>query len=183
VGVGDVLIGAAANLIGYHGISKASHAKDKLVEMIHLNETLYACGLACSTEGKATPSGTYLIDLMLANVCKLNVTRFPYEIARLAEDLAGGLMVTLPSEADFRNPDTGPYLEKYLRGVSGVATECRLRMLRLVENLTIGAAAVAYRTESMHGAGPPQAMKVMIERQGNLEYKKLLARELAGINN
>jgi 4-hydroxybutyryl-CoA dehydratase/vinylacetyl-CoA-Delta-isomerase len=183
VGVGDVLIGAAANLIDYHGISKASHAKDKLVEMIHLNETLYACGLACSTEGKATPSGTYLIDLMLANVCKLNVTRFPYEIARLAEDLAGGLMVTLPSEADFRNPDTGPYLEKYLRGVSGVATECRLRMLRLVENLTIGAAAVAYRTESMHGAGPPQAMKVMIERQGNLEYKKLLARELAGINN
>jgi len=97
--------------------------------MIHLNETLYACGLACSTEGKATPSGTYLIDLLLANICKLNVTRFPYEIARIAEDLAGGLMVTLPSEADLRNPVTGPYMEKYLQGVSGLTTECRLRML------------------------------------------------------
>ena len=35
-------------------------------------------------------AGTYLIDLLLANVCKLNVTRFPYEIARLAQDIAGG---------------------------------------------------------------------------------------------
>jgi 4-hydroxybutyryl-CoA dehydratase/vinylacetyl-CoA-Delta-isomerase len=181
VGVGDVLIGAVANLMDYQGISNASHARDKLVEMIHLNETLYACGLACSTEGKATPSGTYLIDLLLANICKLNVTRFPYEIARIAEDLAGGLMVTLPSEADLRNPVTGPYMEKYLQGVSGLATECRMRMLRLVENITIGAAAVAYRTESMHGAGPPQAMKIVIGRQADLGHKKKLAEELAGI--
>ncbi len=181
VGVGDVLIGAIANLMDYQGISNASHARDKLVEMIHLNETLYACGLACSTEGRATASGTYLIDLLLANICKLNVTRFPYEIARLAEDLAGGLMVTLPSEADLRNPATGPYMEKYLQGVCGTATECRLRMLRLVENITIGAAAVAYRTESMHGAGPPQAMKVVIGRQADLDHKKGLARTLAGI--
>jgi aromatic ring hydroxylase len=35
--------------------------------------------------------------MLLANVCKQNVTRFPYEIARLAEDIAGGLMVTMPS--------------------------------------------------------------------------------------
>lgn len=181
VGVGDVLIGAVANLMDYQGISKASHARDKLVEMIHLNETLYACGLACSTEGTATPSGTYLIDLLLANICKLNVTRFPYEIARIAEDLAGGLMVTLPAEADLRNPLTGPYIEKYLQGVCDTATECRMRMLRLVENLTIGAAAVAYRTESMHGAGPPQAMKVVIGRQADLSHKKKLAEELAGI--
>jgi 4-hydroxybutyryl-CoA dehydratase/vinylacetyl-CoA-Delta-isomerase len=181
VGVGDVLIGAVANLLDYHGLSNVSHAKDKLVEMIHLNETLYACGLACSAEGKATASGTYLIDLMLANVCKLNVTRFPYEIARLAEDLAGGLMVTLPSEADLNNPETGPYIKKYLMGMSGIATECRLRMLRLVENITIGATAVAYRTESMHGAGPPQAMRIMIARQADLEHKKKLARDLAGI--
>ncbi len=183
VGVGDVLIGAVANLLDYHGLSNAAHARDKLVEMIHLNETLYACGLACSTEGAATGSGVYLIDLLLANVCKLNVTRFPYEIARLAEDLAGGLMVTAPSEFDLKNTETGPYIEKYLRGISGISAECRLRMLRLVENITLGAAAVAYRTESMHGAGSPQAMKVMITRQARLEEKKRMARVLAGLKD
>jgi len=182
VGVGDVLIGAAAMLADYNGAAKASHIKDKIIEMIHLNETLYSCGIACSSQGFRTASGTYLIDLLLANVCKQNVTRYPYEIARLAEDIAGGLLVTMPSEKDFRDPKIGPYLDKYLKGVASVPTEHRLRMLRLVENLTLGCAAVGYRTESMHGAGSPQAQRVMISRQANLEHKKKLARVIAGID-
>ena len=182
VGVGDVLIGAAALAADYNGAAKASHVKDKLIEMTHLNETLYCCGIACSAEGHPTASGNYLIDLLLANVCKQNVTRFPYEICRLAEDIAGGLVVTAPSEADFRDEKLGPVIDKYLKGIAGVSTENRLRILRLIENLTLGTAAVGYRTESMHGAGSPQAQRIMIARQGNLEMKKLLAKKLAHIS-
>ena len=181
VGVGDVLIGAAAVIADYNGAGKASHIKDKLIEMTHLNETLYCCGIACSAEGHPTDSGNYLIDLLLANVCSQNITRFPYEIVRLAEDIAGGLMVTAPSEADLRDPKLGPVIDKYLRGVNEVSTENRLRMLRLIENLCLGAAAVGYRTESMHGAGSPQAQRIMIARQGNLAHKKELAKALAHI--
>jgi 4-hydroxybutyryl-CoA dehydratase/vinylacetyl-CoA-Delta-isomerase len=181
VGVGDVLIGAAAVAAEYNGAAKASHIKDKLIEMTHLNETLYCCGIACSAEGHATESGNYIIDMLLANVCKQNVTRFPYEIVRLAEDIAGGIMVTAPSEADFRDPKLGPIVDKYLRGVSGVSTENRLRILRLIENLALGTAAVGYRTESMHGAGSPQAQRIMISRQSNLAMKKELAKSIAHI--
>ena len=181
VGVGDVLIGAAALAADYNGAHKASHLKDKLIEMTHLNETLYSSGIACSSEGTKTESGNYIIDLLLANVCKQNVTRFPYEIVRLAEDIAGGLMVTAPSEKDFRHPELGPYVEKYLRGVASVSTENRLKILRLVENLCLGTAAVGYRTESMHGAGSPQAQRIMIARQGNLAQKKELAKAIAKI--
>ena len=181
VGVGDVLIGAAALAADYNGAAKASHIKDKLIEMTHLNETLYCCGIACSAEGHPTESGNYIIDLLLANVCKQNVTRFPYEIVRLAEDIAGGLVVTAPSEADFRDPKLGPVIDKYLRGVASVSTENRLRVLRLIENLALGTAAVGYRTESMHGAGSPQAQRIMIARQGNLEHKKELAKAIAHI--
>lgn len=181
VGVGDVLIGATALAAEYNGADKASHVKDKIIEMTHLNETLYACGIACSSEGLKTASGTYLINLLLANVCKQNVTRFPYEIARLAEDVAGGLMVTMPSEKDLKHPEIGRYINKYLSGVKTVPPEHRLRILRLIENLTLGTAAVGYRTESMHGAGSPQAQRIMIQRQGNLEHKKELAKRLAGI--
>lgn len=181
VGVGDVLIGATASVAEYNGVENSASVKDKITEMIHLNETLYACGLACSLEGKATRSGNYLVDLLLANVCKLNVTRFPYEIARLAEDVAGGLMVTMPFEADLRNPETAGFMQKYFCGVDGVSVEDRLRMLRLIENLTLGPGAVAYRTESMHGAGSPQAQRIMITRQADMAEKKKLARALAGI--
>ena len=181
VGVGDVLIGAAAVAADYNGCAKASHIKDKLIEMTHLNETLYCCGIACSAEGHPTASGNYMIDLLLANVCKQNVTRFPYEIVRLAEDIAGGLMVTAPSEADFRDPKLGPVIDKYLKAAPGVSTENRLRILRLIENLSLGTAAVGYRTESLHGAGSPQAQRIMIARQGNLPMKKDLAKKLAHI--
>ena len=183
VGVGDVLIGAAALAADYNGAAKASHIKDKLIEMIHLNETLYACGIACSSEGTKTQAGNYQIDLLLANVCKQNVTRYPYEIARLAEDIAGGIMVTMPSEADFRSKEVGHYVEKYLRGVDSVPTEDRMRVLRLIENMTLGTAAVGYRTESLHGAGSPQAQRIMIARQGNLEAKKELAKNIARIRS
>lgn len=182
VGVGDVLIGASALAADYNGAARASHIKDKLIEMIHLNETLYACGIACSAEGTKTLSGNYFVDTLLANVCKQNVTRFPYEIARLAEDIAGGLMVTMPSEQDFRNETLRPYLEKYLVGVDGVPTVDRMRVLRLIENITLGTAAVGYRTESMHGAGSPQAQRIMISRQGNIAGKKALAKRICGID-
>ena len=181
VGVGDVLIGAAALAADYNGAHKASHLKDKLIEMVHLNETLYACGIACSAEGSKTASGNYIIDLLLANVCKQNVTRFPYEIARLAQDIAGGLMVTMPSEKDLRHPEIGKVVEKYFKGVASVPTEYRMRILRLIENLTLGTAAVGYTTESMHGAGSPQAQRIMISRQGNIAQKKELAKAIAGI--
>lgn len=181
VGVGDVLIGAAATAAEYNGAKKASHVKDKIIEMTHLNETLYSCGIACSCEGCKTKAGNYQIDLLLANVCKQNVTRYPYEIARLAEDIAGGLMVTMPSEKDLKDPKTGPYIDKYLKGVASVSTENRMRILRLIENITLGSAAVGYRTESMHGAGSPQAQRIMISRQSNLEEKKKLAKNIAKI--
>lgn len=181
VGVGDVLIGASALAAEYNGVARASHIKDKLIEMMHLNETLYCCGIACSAEGSKTQSGNYMIDLLLANVCKQNVTRFPYEIARLAEDIAGGIMVTAPSEADLRGEETGKWVKKYLVGAADVPVENRIRILRLIENLCLGTAAVGYRTESMHGAGSPQAQRIMISRQGNLPMKKELAKKIAKI--
>ena len=181
VGVGDVLVGAAALAADYNGVPRASHVKDKLIEMTHLNETIYSSALACSYEGSPTASGAYLIEMLLANVCKHNVTRFPYEICRLAEDIAGGLMVTLPSEKDFRSPELNGYIDKYLRGVDSVPTEHRMRILRLIENLTLGTGAVGYRTESMHGAGSPQAQRIMIARLSNMEHKKSLAKHIAKI--
>jgi 4-hydroxybutyryl-CoA dehydratase/vinylacetyl-CoA-Delta-isomerase len=180
-GLGDVLIGASAAIADYNGVSNASHIKDKLVEMTHLNETIFGTGIASSFQSHKTTAGNYQNDDMLANVCKHNVTRFPYELSRLAQDIAGGLMVTMPSEQDFRSPEAGPLLEKYLKGRKGVSTENRVRVLRLIENMTLGRNAVGYLTESMHGAGSPQAQRIQIARQMQLEYKKKLAKNLANV--
>jgi len=180
-GLGDVMIGAAATIAEYNGADQASHVKDKLVEMTHLNETIFSSGIASSHEAKPLASGIYMNDAMLSNVCKHNVTRFPYEIARLAQDLAGGLLVTLPSEQDFNHELTGPLLKKYFKGRADVPVENRMRILRLIENMTLGRNAVGYLTESMHGAGSPQAQRIQILRTMEVAKKKEHAQKLADI--
>ncbi len=176
-GVSDVVIGAAAVMADMSGYGKAGHVKEKINEMIHLTESLYACSIACSAEGKPTAAGNYYVDPLLANVGKHNVTRLIYDIDRLAQDIGGGLTATLPSESDLRHPEIGKYVDKYFKGVATVPTEDRMRIARLIENMTGGTALV----ESMHGAGSPQAQKVMYSKLGNLEHKKKLALHIAGI--
>lgn len=182
-GVGDVLIGAAAEAADLNGAAGASHIKDKLVEMTHLNETIRGGALASAHEGDALPSGVFINDAMLANVAKQNVTRFPFDIARLAQDIAGGLMVTMPSEQDLRHEEIGPLIQKYLVGRENVSAEERMRILRLIENLTLGRNAVGYLTESLHGAGSPQAQRIQIARGADLPGKRRLARKLAGLTS
>jgi len=178
-GVSDVLVGACALASAYQGTQKASHIRDKLAEMMHLAETIYAGSVACSAMGFRTASGAYYPDPVLANCTKLNVSRNVYEIARLAHDVAGGIIATLPFESDLRSPEVGPYVEKYMAGAAGVSTEARIRILRLIETMTGGTALV----ESMHGAGSPQAQKVMYQRLGNLDMKIRWAKKLAGIQD
>ncbi len=180
-GLGDVMVGAAATIAEYNGLEKVSHIRDKLVEMTHLNETIYSSSIASAYESKPLASGAWINDSMLANVCKHNVTRFPYEIARLAQDLAGGLMVTLPSQQDFESEHTGELLEKYFKGRNDIPTQDRVKILRLIENMTLGRNAVGYLTESLHGAGSPQAQRIQIHRAMKVADKKWHAKKLAGI--
>lgn len=180
-GLGDVMVGAAASAAEFNGVDAVSHIKDKLVEMTHLNETIYSSGIASSYSAKALPSGAVINDAMLSNVCKHNVTRFPYEISRIAQDIAGGLMVTMPSEKDLNSQDVGDIVKKFLKGREDIPVEARMRILRLIENMTLGRNAVGYLTESMHGAGSPQAQRIQILRGMELERKKGYAQTLAGI--
>jgi 4-hydroxybutyryl-CoA dehydratase/vinylacetyl-CoA-Delta-isomerase len=176
-GLMDVLTGAVSYLSQIQGTAKGSHVRDKITEMIHLSETLYSSSIACSAEGWPTPSGAYMVDTMLANVCKQNVTRFHFEVARLAVDLAGGFIATLPSEYDLRSEDVGHLVKKYFSGVGEIPTEERIKIGRLIEAMTGGTALA----ESMHGAGSPQAQRIMIFREANLAEKIKLAKALARV--
>lgn len=178
VGIGDVVIGAASLLARANGVRHTSGVRRKLSEMIHLNETMYACGLAAAAEARATPAGTFMPDVALSNVTKLNVTRFPFEIARLAADIAGGAMLTLPSQQDLDHPEIGPLVDKYLAGSPEVPTRERMALMRLLEFLTHGSGAVYYLHESLHGAGAPDAMRIVLEREISLDAHEAAARAL-----
>ena len=178
VGLADVVIGGSNWIADAHGIANASHIIDKLTEMIAMAETCWSCALACSYEGYRTPSGAYHINPLLANVTKLNITRMVYEWMRVAQDIAGGKIITLPTEKDLDNPETGEILKKCFSGREGVPVQDIIKMLRLIENMSVGAGL----PEAMHGAGSPAAQKIMIARRSGIDIKMDLAKTVAGIN-
>ena len=87
----------------------------------------------------------------------------------------------MPSIDDQNHPDIGMFIKKYMVGKSGESSEKRMRLLRLIENITLRTGAVSYLTESIHGAGSPQAQKIMIRRLSNIESAKLCALNHCGI--
>jgi 4-hydroxybutyryl-CoA dehydratase/vinylacetyl-CoA-Delta-isomerase len=173
----DVLIGATVALADVQGTAKASHVRDKLAEMAHLAETMYSGALACSYECQSLPSGTALPDPVLANTAKFNVARYYPEVTRLAQDIAGGFLATMVSERELDNPRVAPFVRKYYRARADVPAEDRLRLGRLIENMT-GATPIV---ECMHGAGSPQAQKVVVQRLTDWGARRKLAERILGI--
>ncbi|MFH0845470.1 MAG: 4-hydroxyphenylacetate 3-hydroxylase N-terminal domain-containing protein [Pseudomonadota bacterium] len=174
----DLLIGAVKLMAEYNGVDKEAHVIDKLTEMSILTETVWGLALASATNGKATPSGAFLPDPLLTNVAKLQSTRAFYELMKIAIDLTGGLIVTVPSMKDLHHPQVGPLLDKYFKGVAHVPTEHRLRIVRFIQALVGGPVAGALH----HSGGPMQNQKIVIYRGVDFEEKKRHVKALAGIS-
>ena len=177
-GNADILLGATALLSEIHGTIKNSIVRDKLTEIVHLVETIYASAVGSSALGTKLPAGNWFVDPLLANTVKQNVTRFLYQVGRLAHDLGGGLLSTLPSDADFRSEEIGGLLTKYFAGRQGFATEEKRKLCRYIENMT----SVATLVEALHGAGSPQAQRIVMLRQADLPKKAEMAKKVIGIS-
>jgi 4-hydroxybutyryl-CoA dehydratase/vinylacetyl-CoA-Delta-isomerase len=176
----DCMIGTALTMMDYNGTSRASHLKQKVVDMVHRAETLYGCCLAASYEGRKEPSGNYFIDTALANASKIHEGKEMAEAIRLMVDICGGFVSDLPSDRDLANPEIGPLIKKYLKGVQDVPVENRVKMFRLAEKLAMESADAI---SDIHGGGSPEAHRVTILRETDLEAKKKAAKRLAGIED
>jgi len=177
-GVGDVIIGAAATAADYNNLAKVSHVNNKIAEMLKITEAIYGCSIAASVESLPTPSGIYTVDPVLSNVSKLYEGKELHEVIRMMIEIAGGMVADLPSEKDMANPEIGPLLQKYLKGVEGVSTEDRMRLFRLIEKLAFESRDIV---SNIHGAGSPETHRLTILRNADIESKKKLAKKLAGI--
>lgn len=174
----DCMVGTALMAMDYNGTAKAGHLKQKVIDMIHRAETLYGCSLAASYEGRQEPSGTYFIDTVMANASKIHEGKEMAEAIRMMVDVCGGFVADLPSDRDFENPEIGSLVKKYMQGASGVDVENRIKLFRLAEKLALESADTV---SDIHGGGSPEAHRVTIMRETDLESKKKAVKRLAGI--
>ncbi len=176
----DAFVGAAIAVSEANGISKAGHVRDKLAWLLGYAETVrgltqLAAQRAHSEQGIAYP------DVMTTNLAKLTFARDFHRALELLQDLAGGLLVTGPSGADWESPELGPLLRKYLVGAS--PAEERVRLINLVSDLTTRLYGGYQAVLAVHAEGSIEAEKLQMLRAYDAEPALALARRLAGIES
>ena len=179
-GFGDLLIGAGVLMSQANGLDPegTAHIRDRLVELIKIVEGFYACGVAASVYGFQDPSGIFQPDGVFANVGKLLLATQIYDMHRLAHEVSGGLIVTLPGPDEDHNPETAGNLAAMLQTREDVPHEKRMAVARLMEDLTASDEAGWYSVISLHGGGSPEAMKREIYRYYPIEDRVEVVRKL-----
>ena len=104
-GNADVLIGATAKMTRILRDRCEQHRQGQAGGDDPPNETTYASAIGSSALGYQLPCGSFMVDPMMANTVKQNITRNVYQIGRLTHDLAGGFLATMPDEKSLDNPE------------------------------------------------------------------------------
>ena len=181
-GFGDLLIGAGALMCEANGFSDPgakSNLRDPMVELIKITEGFYACGVAASVYGTADPHyGNFMPEPVFANIGKLLLATQIYDMHRLAHEVSGGLIVTLPGPDEDHNPATAATLAEVLRANPAVPYDKRIEVARFIEDLTASYQGGWYSVISLHGGGSPAAMKQEIWRQYPVGDKVALVERL-----
>jgi len=166
-GFGDLLIGAGALMCEANGFDPGAHAslREPMVELIKIVEGFYACGVAASVYAtRDDRSGVFMPEPVFANIGKLLLSHQIYDMHRLAHEVSGGLIVTLPGPDEDHNPATAATLSEVLRANPAVPYDKRIEVARFVEDLTASYQGGWYSVISLHGGGSPAAMKQEIWR-------------------
>jgi 4-hydroxybutyryl-CoA dehydratase/vinylacetyl-CoA-Delta-isomerase len=133
----ELFTGAAAAMAEYNGVAKAAHVRDKLTWLVMYTEAVEVLGMAaCEHCSREPDSDLVYPNPMYANICKLYFADNWHQATKYIQDIAGGIVATCPSSKDYFNPETHDLLDKYLGGRDGVPTENRLRMAKLIRDLT-----------------------------------------------
>lgn len=177
--IGELFCGAAALAAEYHGLERAGAIRSKVARLAMYTALTRAARLAAASEcrfadGIAVPNGAY------SNAGKHYFASEFHAVVAVLQDVAGGLVITAPTEADLANPETGPLIEKYLAGAKGIGGRRRLALMHLIRDLTASDFGGYNMLVTLHGEGSLEAQLLGAYRDADIDgMKALVARALA----
>jgi 4-hydroxybutyryl-CoA dehydratase/vinylacetyl-CoA-Delta-isomerase len=176
----DLLAGCGALVSEYNGIAGAAHVRDKITWLVAYAQTLRALVRMAAYDCRQERLGLAVPDPGTVNIAKLHFASQFHRALAVVQELAGGLLVTAPGEADWESPATRPLIERYLGG-KGVGAEARLRLMHLISDVTTSDLGGYHAVLAIHAEGSIEAEKLTILRSAPLDRYVALAREMAGI--
>ncbi|OGO17220.1 MAG: hypothetical protein A2Z02_02175, partial [Chloroflexi bacterium RBG_16_48_7] len=176
----EILVGAAVLMARYNGLERISHIQDKLAWLVQYCEAIEILGRSACEHCVSEPE----LDLvypnpMIANIAKLYFADNWHQATKYVQDIAGGIVATVPSAKDFLNPETHSILEKYFGGKSGIPTEHRLKIIKLIKDLT----STYQDVLAIHAEGSLAAQKLSIFSLADFERYEAAAKRAARIDD
>jgi 4-hydroxybutyryl-CoA dehydratase / vinylacetyl-CoA-Delta-isomerase len=159
----DLMIGCAMLAAEANGIAAAGHVREKLSRLIAYRETVRALTVAaaheCTMKAElAVPNTT------VTNIAKQYFAENYHAMVQKVQDIAGGLVVTAPSEDDLKNPETKAYVEHYLGGKQGFGSVNRLKLINLIRDYFASSFGGYHELLAIHAEGSLEAQKITILR-------------------
>lgn len=189
--VTDLFMGAVALAAEYNGVHREKHIRDKLAELIMLAELSYSAGFtAAELSGPQLhmqdgPSpygpGTFIPNSIYANVGRCLSGESYYHEMEILADVSGGAPATLPYEEDWNNSETKHLLEKYSIRNPDISPKNQHLLWRHIGDILCSAYGGAFAMAGVHGGGSPIMEKIAIGTQYDIEGRKEMVRQLAGI--
>ncbi|RAY16354.1 4-hydroxyphenylacetate 3-hydroxylase [Actinomadura craniellae] len=181
VRLADTLVGLAQLVAEANGLQRIGHIKDKIAEMITYATLIRAGFEAAMHHSTFTPEGWASPDEMFTNAAKYHAAAQFSLMVRHLHDIAGGSVLTAPSMADLRNPETGPDLRKYMRTMEGVDADYRMRLFHTIRDFTADAFGGWKHVTVIQAGGGLYAQKVVVSHHYDMDAARALALETAGI--
>ena len=181
--VSDVLMGLTALVSEYNGVSQAQHIQHKIADLIEVAELVYAAGVAAAVRSTRASSGTQIPNVIFSNVGRRLAGEKIYHEHSILTDIAGGLPATLPFEEDFFADKIGDLLNKYIVRNPAFSSEAQDRCYRTISDLICSGFGGVWQIAGVHGGGSPIMETIGILSSYNLEARKKIAKELAGIED
>ena len=176
----DALVGSAMLMADVNGVSKASHVRDKLVQLISYAETLRGLTHYAAMMAKPREMGIMAPDPLYVNMAKYHFAHGYHEAVRHVQDIAGGSLVTGPGAEDLEAEPTSRYYNKYYAG-HGSSGRDRLKALALVKDLVASEFGAYQEVLAVHAEGSLEAEKMMILRSYDPHAAVEFVRRLAGL--
>ena len=174
----EMLTGVSALMAEYNGIERYAHIRDKLAWLAMYTEAVSVIGKAsCIYCEKQADSDLVSPNMVYTNTAKYLFADNYHQAAKIAHDICGGIADTIPTYSDWQNPETRPWLEKYLGGKAGIPTEHRLRAIRLLKDHT----NLHSQIGSIHGEGSLAAQRMFVYAGAEWGKYKAAAKRAAKI--
>ena len=93
-------------------------------------------------------------------------------MVRHLHDIAGGAVLTSPTLGDLDNPDTGPFVEKYMSTMEGVPAEERIRLFHAIRDLTADALGGWHLVTNLQSGGGLFAQRIVARKHYDMNRAK-----------